>query len=83
LLWRFERGGTTDRRKGAYVFANLGWTEILILGGALFLLFGAKRFPEVGRSLGKGINNLYRGITGKLDDDPAELPKPSSDKLVS
>ena len=59
------------------MFANLGWTEILIMGGALFLLFGAKRFPEIGRSIGQGINNLYRGIKGASGD---ESPRSSVDE---
>ncbi len=61
------------------MFANLGWTEILILGGAIFLLFGAKRFPEIGRSVGQGISNLYRGIKGALDDEPRSLPPSERD----
>jgi TatA/E family protein of Tat protein translocase len=60
------------------VFANLGWTHILILGGALFLLFGAKRFPEIGRNVGQGISNLYRGIRGALDEEPPSLRRGSN-----
>ncbi len=58
------------------MFPDLSWSHILILGGILFALFGAKRFPEIGRSIGQGVNNLYRGIKGALDDEPPSLPPP-------
>jgi sec-independent protein translocase protein TatA len=50
---------------------------ILILIVAL-LVFGPKRLPEIGRSLGKGMREFKDSITGK-DDDHAELPPPSAD----
>jgi TatA/E family protein of Tat protein translocase len=56
------------------MLANFGWTEILMLSGIVILLFGAKRFPIIGRSLGQGISNLFRGLKGTLDDDPPPLP---------
>ena len=62
------------------MLANLGWTHILIIGGALFLLFGAKRFPEIGRSIGQGINNLYRGVKGAFDDEPPSVPPSNEDR---
>ncbi len=66
------------------MFANLGWTEILILGGVLLLLFGARKFPEIGRSLGESIRNFHRGITGKLDEDRPTFPAADqhSDKII-
>jgi len=61
------------------MFADLSWSHILILGGILVVLFGAKRFPEIGRSIGQGINNLYRGVKGALEDDVRVLPKRERD----
>ena len=61
------------------MFANLGWTEILIVGGGVLLLFGAKRFPEIGRSIGQGLNNFIRGIKGAFDDDAPKLPPTDAD----
>lgn len=67
------------------MFADLSWSHILIVGGVLFVLFGARRFPEIGRNLGRGINNLYRGVKGAFEEDePPSLPPGSSpnDKLL-
>jgi sec-independent protein translocase protein TatA len=65
--------------------------ELLILLVVLLLVFGAKRLPEMGRSLGKGMREFKEGVTGvedvvKMDSTPtsatptpAELPTASSD----
>jgi sec-independent protein translocase protein TatA len=50
---------------------SIGPLEIGILLVIVLLLFGAKRIPEVGGSLGKGIRDFGRGIKGE-DDDPAD-----------
>jgi len=52
--------------------------EILIILVVLLLLFGAKRLPEMGKSLGRGMREFKDAVTGK-DDEPAELtPPPAS-----
>ena len=38
--------------------------ELLILLVVLLLVFGAKRLPEMGRSLGKGMREFKEGVTG-------------------
>lgn len=44
------------------------WHIVLILLIAL-LLFGGKRLPEIGRSLGSGMREFKDSITGKDKDD--------------
>ena len=49
--------------------------ELLILLVVLLLVFGAKRLPEMGRSLGKGMREFKDSVSGKDDDDgPSEIP---------
>jgi sec-independent protein translocase protein TatA len=54
-----------------------GWTSpthiILILLLAL-LLFGAKRLPEIGRSLGTGMREFKDSVTGNTPAEPQQLP---------
>lgn len=40
----------------------------IIVGIVAFLLFGARRLPELGRSLGKGIVEFKKGLKGLEDD---------------
>lgn len=46
---------------------NLGFTEIMIILLVVLLLFGAKRLPEVGSSIGKGIREFKRSISDTQD----------------
>ena len=46
---------------------QLGWLEILALCLLGVLIFG-KRLPEVGKSLGKGIVEFKKGLSGIEDD---------------
>lgn len=53
---------------------NLGFTEIIILLLILVLFFGAKRIPEIGSSIGKGIKEFKRGLKEEPSKDPEETP---------
>lgn len=51
---------------------NLGLTEILLIGVVLLLFFGPSRLPELGKALGKGIQEFKkasREITASVKDD--------------
>ena len=54
---------------------NIGWTGALVIVLVLLLVFGPKRLPEMGRSLGRGLREFKDAVTGKVDEDErAELP---------
>jgi len=55
---------------------GIGIWEILILLLVVLLVFGPKRLPEMGRSLGKGMREFKDSISGiDKDDEPRrELP---------
>jgi sec-independent protein translocase protein TatA len=42
---------------------NLGFTEIMIILVVVLLVFGAKRLPEIGASMGKGIREFKRSLS--------------------
>jgi len=42
----------------------LGWQEIVLVLLVALLLFGAKRLPEVGKALGKGIREFKDAMKG-------------------
>ena len=42
---------------------NLGFPEIMMILVVVLLLFGAKRLPEVGSSIGKGIREFKRSLS--------------------
>ncbi len=49
---------------------GLGTTELLVIAGVIILLFGGKKLPGLGRSLGSAITNFKRGL-----NDPDEKTK--------
>lgn len=53
---------------------NIGTGEIILLLLLALLLFGAKRLPEIGRSLGTGMKEFKDSVTGKTPVEPTELP---------
>jgi sec-independent protein translocase protein TatA len=65
---------------------GISWPEILILLLVALLVFGPKRLPEMGRSLGRGLREFKDSISGKgLDEDEehrAELPPSREESAV-
>ena len=57
---------------------GIGIWEVVILMVVLLLVFGAKRLPEMGRSIGHGMREFKDAVTGK-DDEPekTELTPPA------
>lgn len=57
------------------MFGSVGMQEVVLILFILLLLFGAKRLPELGQSLGKGIREFKRGISeiqDEIDRDTSE-----------
>jgi sec-independent protein translocase protein TatA len=50
------------------------WHIVVLLAIAL-LLFGGKRLPEIGRSLGHGMREFKDGISGNSPPTPDEQPE--------
>lgn len=57
--------------------AMIGWQEALPVILIVVVLFGAKKLPELGRSLGEGIKEFKKSSKGLLED---EEEKPSNTK---
>ncbi len=48
-------------------------TELIVIGGLVIVLFGAKRLPEMGRALGEGLREFRRSVSGVGEEAaPAE-----------
>ncbi len=53
----------------------VGFPELIVLGLVLLLIFGPKRLPEMGRSLGHGMREFKDSISNS--DRPSSLPAES------
>jgi sec-independent protein translocase protein TatA len=86
---RRERIETPDRlRKARPMMSNLAiWTpgpgELVLILAALFLIFGAKKLPELARSMGSSINEFKRGLKdapgAKPGDEQRKDPEPDDE----
>jgi sec-independent protein translocase protein TatA len=48
--------------------------HLIVLAVVAFLLFGAKRLPELGKGLGEGLKGFKEGIKGISDPAPPTPP---------
>ena len=48
---------------------NIGWQGLVIILIVLLVIFGPKRLPEMGRSMGRGMREFKDSITGKREDE--------------
>jgi len=66
------------------VVPNVGPLELAIVLIIALIVFGPKRLPELGRSLGKGIREFRGSLSGESDDSESteaiEAPKPPAEK---
>jgi sec-independent protein translocase protein TatA len=54
------------------MFGSLGMPEMLVILVIVLLLFGARRLPEIGGSLGKGIRE-FKGSLKEVEGEFKEL----------
>lgn len=70
---------------------GIGPLELVILLVIVLLIFGAKRLPEMGRSLGSGMREFKKGVSGEKAEEPQDqvtaaqaadptLPQPQTQK---
>lgn len=53
---------------------GLGTTELLVIAFVIVLLFGGKKLPQLGRSMGSAITNFKKGL-----NDPNNTKDDSKD----
>ena len=57
------------------MLGNIGPLEIVVVLIIALIVFGPKRLPELGRSLGKGIREFRGSLGGDDDDKDEQLPQ--------
>ena len=63
-----------------FLIGPVGPTELILIILIIVIIFGARKLPELGKSLGEGIKNFKKSIGGKDKDEdtPSDTPPPSS-----
>ncbi|MCH6257151.1 twin-arginine translocase TatA/TatE family subunit [Puniceicoccaceae bacterium K14] len=61
---------------------TLGWPEIMLIFGVFILLFGAKKLPELARSMGKSIKEFKKATSSIEDDIRSAMDEDVSEKKI-
>ncbi len=61
---------------------GIGPLELIIILAIILLAFGAKRLPEIGKSLGSGMREFKKGVTGEKAADETLTATQSSDAAL-
>ena len=65
------------------LFLNLGTGEIILIALVILLLFGAKRLPELAKSIGKSVKSFKSGLNDvekEIKDATEEPSKKEKDE---
>ena len=50
------------------MFENIGGGELLVIMFVVFLFFGPKKMPEIGKNIGKGLREIRKAMSGVQKD---------------
>ena len=65
---------------GLPFMSGIGVPELVIILVIVLILFGPKRLPQLGKSIGKTVKSLKDGIDGKLDEHDEDADKDATAK---
>jgi len=71
--------GLSHKEVVMFLFGPIGPTELLLILLIVVIIFGARRLPELGKSLGEGIKNFRRAVSGRSEEEEKKLDKNKSD----
>jgi sec-independent protein translocase protein TatA len=58
------------------MLGSIGPTELILILLIVIIIFGAKKLPDLGKSIGEGIKNFKKSINEGKTDDKGTAPKP-------
>jgi sec-independent protein translocase protein TatA len=62
------------------MFENIGGSEILVILFVVFIFFGPKKLPELGKNIGKGIRE-FRNAMNSVQRDIENSTKDVTDEI--
>ncbi|MGA2532465.1 MAG: twin-arginine translocase TatA/TatE family subunit [Candidatus Aminicenantales bacterium] len=58
------------------MLGSIGPTELILILLIVIIIFGAKKLPDLGKSIGEGIKNFKKSVSEGKDSDKDQVPKP-------
>jgi sec-independent protein translocase protein TatA len=59
---------------------SIGPTELLLILLIVIIIFGARKLPDLGKSLGEGIKNFKKSVNAGKEEDKDDASKKSDPK---
>jgi sec-independent protein translocase protein TatA len=63
------------------MLGGISWQEVLVVLIIALIVFGPKRLPELGRSMGKGIREFRSSLSG--EDEEEDRPPEKTEEISS
>jgi sec-independent protein translocase protein TatA len=58
------------------MLGSIGPTELILILLIVIIIFGARKLPDLGKSIGEGIKNFKKSMNTKDDPDNPKKPDP-------
>ena len=58
------------------MLGSIGPTELILILLIVIIIFGAKKLPDLGKSIGEGIKNFKKSVNEGKDGDKDQTSKP-------
>jgi len=58
------------------MLGSIGPTELILILLIVVIIFGARKLPELGKSIGEGIKNFKKSVSEGKGEDHNNAPKP-------
>ena len=58
------------------MLGSIGPTELILILLIVIIIFGARKLPDLGRSIGEGIKNFKKSMSAKDETDNTKKPEP-------
>jgi sec-independent protein translocase protein TatA len=58
------------------MLGSIGPTELILILLIVIIIFGARKLPDLGKSIGEGIKNFKKSMSTKDDPDNPKKPEP-------
>lgn len=62
------------------MLGSIGPTELILILLIVIIIFGARKLPDLGRSIGEGIKNFKKSVSSKDEPDETKKSEPPAGK---
>jgi sec-independent protein translocase protein TatA len=71
-----SRGESRKDPEEIPMLGSIGPTELILILLIVIIIFGARKLPDLGKSIGDGIKNFKKSMNAKDDAENPKKPEP-------